>query len=210
MGRQPLRHTTASCSDRRQVERRASIGYPPAANARPAVDDVDSPNALKGNRLCQCLRSPCAVSPSPSWAWAPLRLSPRERTSRPSILTPVSACRAGRYRNMAHRRPIRSSTLLVPPADRPSIPGGVAEQRPPIPSPPLPPASSPQAMSPPATYLPACRRPCTATIPAPTCLRRRPDRSRVGSWPFPNWGMLRRHAAATRPRRPPRRRLRLR
>ena len=172
-----------------QVEQEASFGYPPTLNARRAADCVDSLNRLKGNWLCQRLRSPCAVSSSPLSASALPRLLPRGRTSWPSIPTPVSACLAVPWRSRGRRPLIRSSTRSAPPAGRRSIRG--RETLAPSPPTPLPgaswPAASWLAASWPATWRPSPRAPCMPSTPAAICPRLRPARSRVESWLFRSW-----------------------
>jgi hypothetical protein len=184
--------------------------------------DAVRPNPLKGNWLCQRLQSLRAAWSLPFWALAWRRPpSAKGRTSLPSILTRVQACRAGRCRSMDRRRPIRSSTQSAPlaaaPAAQPSTPGRVVAPWPPIRwlLPRLAPgamclrAMSRRAMFPPAiipaaTSSPGCRRrrPATTLVPTdPTCQHRRPGQSRAGSWPFPKWATPSRRAEAIRRQR---------
>lgn len=178
----------------------ASIGYSPAANARPAAGGVDTPNPLKGNRLCQRLRSPCAVFSWLSWASAPVRPLRRAATSPLSIHTQVSACQAVPCRSTAPRPPTPSSTQWDPPADPRSIPGALAERAAPI--------LSPLAPLPRAWSRLAFPRPSTATILEPSCHHRRPGQSRAGSWPFPSSATPHPCGGATRHQLPQRHRRR--
>lgn len=178
---------------------RLSIGAPEAI-VRPQAHchlagGLKSPKPLKGNRLCQRLRSPCAASPWSSWASARRQApSAKAQTLPPSTPIRAWACPAVRLPNMAaspHTRSSIRSDLL--PAGRHSTPGGRPWA-----------AAAPLLRR--AVWRQVRLRPSPATRLDPICPRRRRARSRAGSWPFPKSAAPGPRAPATRrPRRRDRR-----
>ncbi len=147
---------------------------------------------LKGNCLCQRRQSSCAASPLPFWALVLPRRMPRRRTLPPSTPIMASACPERRPRHPRLVADFPWSSRPFPWPAPPSIPGSRAAQ----------------SAGPPPPDLAARRRlMAITTIPARTCRRRRPVRSKA-AWSPSRSAVIRRERRAPSfplPPHPPRR-----